>query len=121
MILVDTSVWIDHFRGRKNRLHQCLDQGVVLMHPFVLGKIACGNLKNRTYVLTLLSKLPSAVKATDKEVIDFIEKHLLFGRGIGYIDMHLLAATALTSDARLWTQDTRLQEIAEEMDLEIEL
>ncbi len=121
MILVDTSVWIDHFRGRTNRLHECLDRGIVLIHPFVIGEIACGNLKNRSYVLTMMSHLPSAVTAVDKEVIDFIEKRSLYGRGVGYIDTHLLASTALTSDARLWTMDTRLQKIAEAMDLGIEL
>lgn len=121
MILADTSVWIDHFRGKENRLKECLDRSIVLMHPFILGEIACGNLKSRKYVLTLLSKLPTAIKASDTEVLDFIEKRSLFGRGIGYIDMHLLAATALTSDARLWTLDTRLRETAGELALGIYL
>lgn len=121
MILADTSVWLDHFRGKENRLHECLDRGIVLMHPFILGEIACGNLKNRRYVLMLLSKLPSAEKALDKEVFDFIEKRSLFGRGVGFIDMHLLAATTLTPHARLWTLDTRLRDIAGEMGLGVDL
>lgn len=121
MILVDTSVWIDHFRGRANRLHECLERGIVLIHPFVIGEIACGNLKNRSYVLSLMSNLPSAVTATDKEVLDFIEKRSLHGRGVGYIDAHLLASSALTPDARLWTMDTRLHEIAKELHLSIKL
>ncbi len=117
MILVDTSVWIDHFRGEDNGLHECLDQGIVLRHPFVIGEIACGNLKNRSCILPMLSNLPAAVEASDGEVITFIEKRSLYGRGIGYIDMHLLASAALTPDARLWTMDIRLKEIAESMDL----
>lgn len=121
MILVDTSVWIDHFRGRANRLHECLDLGIVLIHPFVIGEISCGNLQNRCYVLAMMSNLPSAFKATDKEVLDFIETRSLYGRGIGYIDTHLLASTALTPDALFWTMDTRLEKLAEEMGLRIDL
>lgn len=121
MILVDTSVGIDHFRGRANSLHECLDRGIVLIHPFVLGEISCGNLRNRSYVSAMMSNLPSAVTAADKEVLDFIETRSLYGRGIGYIDTHLLASTALTPDALLWTMDARLAKIAEEMDLGIDL
>lgn len=121
MILVDTSVWIDHLRGGTNRLSECLERGIVLIHPFVIGEIACGNLRNRSYVLAMMSNLPSALTASDQEVIDFIEKRSLYGQGIGYIDTHLLASTALTPDARLWTSDSRLQKIAEAMDLGIVL
>ena len=121
MILVDTSVWIDHFRGEDNGLYECLDRGIVLRHPFVIGELACGNLKNRRYILTMLSNLPAAVEASDGEVIKFIEKRSLYGRGIGYIDMHLLASAALTPDAILWTMDTRLREIAELMKLGVKL
>jgi len=117
MILVDTSVWIDHFRGENNRLPEFLDRVIVLTHPFVIGELACGNLKNRSYILTMLSNLPAAVEASDGVVIEFIEKRSLYGRGIGYIDVHLLAAAALTPDTRLWTMDIRLKEIAESMDL----
>ena len=115
MILVDTSVWIDHFRGKESRLRDWLEQGIVLMHPFVLGELACGNLKNRSSVLNMMSNLPSAVTARDKEVLGFIEKRSLYGRGLGYIDMHLLAAAALTGGASLCSLDTRVQTIAEEI------
>ncbi len=117
MILADTSIWIDHFRGKENKLHDYLNRGVVLMHPFVLGEIACGNLKNRRQVLTLLANLPAAMQASDREVLDFIEKRSLYGRGLGYVDMHLLAATALTPDTQLWTLDSRLNKIAGEMEI----
>lgn len=117
MILVDTSVWIDHFRGEDNGLRECLDRGIVLTHPFVIGELACGNLKNRNYILSMLSNLPTADEASDGEVIKFIEKRSLYGRGIGYIDMHLLASAALTADARLWTMDIRLRGIAELLNL----
>ena len=121
MILVDTSVWIEHFRGEEHRLRDYLNRGIVLGHPFVTGELACGNLKNRGYVLTLISKLPAAAKASDKEVLEFIEKRALSGLGIGYIDMHLLTSTAITTDTRLWTLDKRLYSIAKEMDLGVNL
>lgn len=117
MILVDTSVWIDHLRRSDARLSVALENGSVLMHPFVLGEIACGNLTNRDDVLTLLADLPSAPVATDAEALAFIERHKLMGRGIGYIDVHLLASTALRSDARLWTRDRRLGETAASLEL----
>lgn len=112
MILVDTSVWIDHLARGEVRLAQALDQARVMMHPFVIGELACGNLADRRPVLRLLGSLPTAPRATDDEVLHFIEQHRLMGRGIGYIDAHLLAATALAADARLWTRDTQLARAA---------
>ncbi len=94
MILVDTSVWVDHLRAGTPALAAALEQGGVLMHPFVLGELACGNLKNRGEVLRLLGALPGAPMATDREARDFIERRALMGRGIGYIDIHLLASVA---------------------------
>jgi hypothetical protein len=117
MILVDSSVWIDHFRGKENSLRVHLEREEVLMHPFVMGEIACGNLKNRNYVLAMMANLPSAVTATDREALEFIEQRSLYGRGLGYIDIHLLAATALTPDALMWSLDSRLQRVAEEMEM----
>lgn len=117
MVLVDTSVWIQHLRSGVPRLAAALEQGIVLMHPFVLGELACGNLRNRTEVLRLLGELPSAPIATDAEVLDYIERRSLMGRGIGYIDVHLLASTALTGVARLWTLDKRLASVADELKL----
>ncbi|MBA2598698.1 MAG: PIN domain-containing protein [Chloroflexia bacterium] len=117
MILVDTSVWIDHLRSGEPELAAVLDGGQVLMHPFVLGELACGNLKNRGEVLRLLDDLPAAPTATDPEVLGLIERRLLMGRGIGYVDVHLLASAALDDVARLWTRDRRLAAVAAEMEL----
>lgn len=115
MILVDTSVWIDHLRAGQSPLATALDEGKVLIHPFVLGELACGDLKNRDRVLQLLGALPSAPIATDPEALEFIERRALMGRGIGYIDVHLLASTALAGTAWLWTLDKRLAAIAAEL------
>lgn len=117
MILVDTSVWIDHLRSGEPALATALEGGQVLMHPFVLGELACGNLKNRREVLRLLGDLAAAPTATESEVRDFIERRALMGRGIGYIDVHVLASTVLADDARLWTRDRRLATAAEELEL----
>ncbi len=117
MILVDTTVWIDHLRSGEPALVTALEGGQVLMHPYVLGEFACGNLKNRKEVLRLLGDLPSAPTAMEPEVLDFIERRALMGRGIGYIDVHLLASTALAGDARMWTRDRRLAAAATELEL----
>ena len=113
MILVDSSVWIDHLRAGESALLDILNAGLVLTHPFVVGELACGNLKNRKAVLSLLQDLPAAPVATDEEVLFFIERHGLMGRGIGYVDAHLLSAISLTGTGRLWTRDKRLCTIAE--------
>jgi predicted nucleic acid-binding protein len=115
LILVDTSVWVDHLRKGVPELVELLERGEVLTHPFVIGELACGNLKDRGEVLDLLAALPSAVVAGDDETLLFIEQRMLMGKGIGYIDAHLLASVTLTSDARLWTRDKRLAEIADAM------
>lgn len=115
MILVDTSVWVDHLRKGVPELVELLERGEVLTHPFVIGELACGNLKDRGEVLDLLAALPAAVVAADDETLLFIEQRMLMGKGIGYIDAHLLASVTLTNDARLWTRDKRLAEIADAM------
>jgi hypothetical protein len=117
MILVDTSVWVHHLREGVAALAATLEQGGVLMHPFVRGELACGNLKNRREVLRLLSELPGAPVATDAEALDFIERRAVMGRGIGYIDVHLLASVVLAGSARLWTRDRRLASVAEDLKL----
>jgi predicted nucleic acid-binding protein len=113
LIVVDTSVWIDHLHHGIPRLAEALEKQDVLLHPFVLGEIACGELKQRRQILNLLSRLPSSVVATDEEARELIERHHLMGKGIGYIDVHLLASVMLTDVAQLWTTDKRLQSIAE--------
>ena len=117
MILVDTSVWVDHLRKGVPALASALEQGNVLMHPFVRGELACGNLKNRGEVLRLLEELPGAPIATDVETLNFIERRALMGRGLGYIDVHLLASVALAGTARLWTRDKRLAVVAVDLKL----
>ncbi|MDZ4730623.1 MAG: type II toxin-antitoxin system VapC family toxin [Xanthomonadales bacterium] len=111
-VLVDTSVWIDHLKKGEPRLVDLLKQNRVLMHPFVMGELACGNLKNRQAIMILLGDLPSAVVASDKEVMGFIEHHSLMGLGIGYVDAHLLAATMLNNSACIWSRDRSLAEQA---------
>ena len=111
MILVDTSVWIAHFREGGSKLGELLREALVMTHPFVIGELACGNLKNRARILSDLDALPSAVSATHEEVMRLLELRKLWGLGIGWIDAHLLAS-ALLSDCQLWTLDGRLVQAA---------
>ena len=108
MILVDTSVWIDHFRSGNPALARLLDNNAVVTHPWVTGELALGNLSDRDEVIGLLRALPQAIVADDDEVLQLIEHEPLHGAGIGYVDAQLLASTKLTPDARLWTSDKRL-------------
>lgn len=117
MILVDTSVWVDHLRKGNKNLAGLLEQQQVLIHSMIIGELACGNLTNRDEILKLLGNLPTSKKASDNEVLYFIEQNNLMGRGIGFIDFHLLVSAALTHPAVLWTVDRRLGKIAEEMNL----
>jgi predicted nucleic acid-binding protein len=114
--LVDTSVWIDHFRHGDAELAAALQAGQVNIHPFVVGELACGNLRERAEVLGLLQALPPIAVATDKEVLFFIDEHALMGRGIGYVEAHLLASARL-SGVMLWTRDKRLQAAAVQLGL----
>lgn len=115
MILVDTSVWVDHFRASCTQLTDLLVTDQVLAHPWVTGELALGSLKNRAEVLRLLGDMPQAVVATDTEVLSLIERSNLYGLGIGYVDTQLLAATRLTIGATLWTRDKRLAVAAERL------
>lgn len=117
MILVDTSVCIDHLRSGEPELAEAPEGGRALMHPFVLGELACVNLRNREEVLRLLGDLPAAPTATDPEVLGMIERRALMGHGIGYIDVHLLASTALAGDALIWTRDRRFAAVAKKLRL----
>ena len=112
MILVDTSVWIDHLRKGNTQLNSLLLNAAVLIHPFVIGELACGNLHDRSRILNLLGDLPAGSIAEDKEVLFFIEQNDLMGRGIGYVDAHLLASVSLSSPSRLWTVDRKLNDVA---------
>jgi hypothetical protein len=116
MVLADTSVWIRHFRQAEPNLAGSLAEGLVLMHPIVAGELACGNLKSRAAVLSDLHALPSAQLASHAEVLRLIEDRRLWGRGLGWIDAHLLAS-ALLSHCGFWTLDKRLGEAAAELGL----
>jgi hypothetical protein len=111
MILVDTSVWVDHLRSMNRRLAALLDAGEVVTHPFVIGELACGNLRDRAELLALLDALPGVRTVTDREVRDWIETRGLWGRGFGWVDAHLLSS-ALLAGCRLWTMDARLRRVA---------
>jgi predicted nucleic acid-binding protein len=117
LILVDTSIWIDHLRADNAALKRLLDVGRVLMHPFVIGELALGRMRQREMILTALSDLPRAELATDTEVLGFVDREALFGRGIGYVDAHLLASTRLSAGATMWTRDARLRSVAEKLGL----
>lgn len=116
MILADTSVWIGHLRSREPDLAVSLQANRVLCHPFVIGELACGNVKNRRELLGLLMGLPRASVATNDEALAFIDRHSLAGTGLGFVDVHLLASAAL-SDAKLWTLDRRLATAADKLGL----
>lgn len=111
-ILVDTSVWIDHLRDKDEQLIDLLKQNRVLMHPMIRGELACGCLHNRNHLLSLLKNLPHISEATHDEALYCLEKHKLMGKGIGFIDLHLLSSAFLEKDALLWTRDLRLHKLA---------
>lgn len=119
MVLVDTSVWIDHLRHDEPLLAKLLIQNSVLIHPFVRGELALGNLRQRKVILSALDNLPQAPVAFADEVNFFIETHALFGLGIGLIDAHLLASTQLSGNAKLWTRDKRLLAVAMRLNLAV--
>ena len=114
MVLVDTSVWVAHFRAGDTRLISLLEEGKVVCHPFIIGELACGNLANRKEILGLLQALPQAIIADHEEVMRFVELHRLMGIGLGYVDVHLLASARL-SLAPLWTLDVKLRDAAEKL------
>jgi hypothetical protein len=116
MVLADTSVWIEHFRRREPALAGLLSEGIVLMHPFVAGELACGTLKGRAATLSYLRALPPARLASDAEVLHLIEDRRLWGEGLGWVDAHLLAS-ALLSTCQFWTRDVKLAKAARELGL----
>ena len=119
MILVDTSVWVDHLRKDDPGMRMLLEGGRVLLHPFVIGELAMGNMNRRDLVLKALRKLPEALVAREEEVLQFVGARRLFGLGIGYIDAHLLTSVQLTPGASLWTRDRRMFEVASKLGLAI--
>lgn len=117
MILVDTSIWVDHLNKGDAAMQQLLFGEQVVCHPLVIGELAVGNLHPRAAILKMLHRLPSIRTATHSEVLNFISQYNLFGIGIGYIDAHLIASVRLTPNALLWTRDVRLAKVAESMKL----
>ena len=115
MILVDTSIWVDHLRRGDVGVTEALHANQVATHDFVIGELACGHLKARGQILALLAQLPRVAAASEPETLYFLEHRRLFGRGLGYIDVHLLAAASLRSDIHLWTRDRKLKEAAVEL------
>lgn len=111
MTLADTSIWIEHFRKSIPRFSSLLNEQSVFIHPFVIGELACGNLKNRSQLLSDLHQLPSAQLLRDDEVLEFVKRRRLWGRGLGWTDMHLLAS-ALVTGCMLWTADRALRQAA---------
>jgi predicted nucleic acid-binding protein len=111
MVIVDTSVWVSHFREMNNELADLLDNGEVVCHPFIVGELACGNLKNRNQILSLLQALPMSIKAEHEEVLELIESKQLMGKGLGYVDIHLIASAMLTGMS-IWTLDKKLEKNA---------
>ncbi len=114
MILVDTSVWVEHLRHGDDELRAHLEHGEVFCHPLVIGELACGSMRHRSQILELLKSLPSAPVAEHDEAIHFLDNRRLYGCGLGWIDIHLLASASLAG-ARLWTMDRALNKAAEQL------
>jgi predicted nucleic acid-binding protein len=107
MVLVDTSIWVDHFNQGDSRLEYLLNENEVVTHPFIIGELACGNIKNRKLIFSLLHALPSISEISKEEFFSFLDQHRLFGTGLGYVDVHLLAS-ALISHCVIYTRDKSL-------------
>lgn len=115
MVLVDTSIWVDHLRSGNHQLVQLLAQNQVCMHPMIIGELACGHLRNRVELLDLWRNLPTAVLCNHEEAMICLEANEIVGLGVGWVDVHLLASGLLTTNARLWTKDKRLKRVAEKL------
>jgi predicted nucleic acid-binding protein len=115
MVLVDTSVWIEHLRIGNAQLAHLLNTAQVSMHPMIVGELACGNLANRMQLLNLLQNLEQVAEASHSEVMYLLEAHKLMGRGVGFVDLHLLSSSLLSANTTLWTLDKRLGMLASEL------
>lgn len=120
MILVDTSVWVSHLRKGSAQLEALLNEGTVVCHHFIIGELACGTMRNRVPILSLLQSLPTAETAEHSEVLQFIEHNRLAGKGLGYVDIHLLASAVLTG-VPLWTLDRKLQQASTKLKIDYKL
>jgi predicted nucleic acid-binding protein len=118
MVLVDTSVWVSHLRKGSSRLQALLLDGTVVCHPFIIGELACGKIKNRTEILSLLQALPMLEVIEHSELLLFIERNRLMGIGLGLVDVHLLAA-AMLAGISLWTYDRKLQQASAKLNIDL--
>ena len=112
MVLVDTSVWVSHFRDGNIELANLLNEGRVLCHPLIVGELACGNLKDRAAILSFLQLLPMSIEVEHEEILSFIENNRLMGKGMGYVDVHMIASAILTG-VPIWTLDKKLAQAAD--------
>ena len=119
-ILVDTSVWVKHLRETDKDLTRLLEQGLVACHPFIIGELACGGIKNRYEIISLLNDLPLTIILDHNEIMEFIEYRKVMNKGIGYVDVHLLGA-GLVSETPLWTFDKSLRRIANQLSIEYDI
>lgn len=117
MVLVDTSIWVSHLRHGNSRLQKLLEESTVASHPFVLGELACGNISNRTEVISLIRSLPTLDVVEHDELVVFIENNELMGKGLGLVDVHLMAAAALAG-IPLWTQDRKLNQVCNRLNID---
>ena len=114
MVLVDTSIWVSHLRDGNAQLANLLNDGSVLCHPLIVGELACGNLKDRALILSFLQFLPMSIEAEHDEVLSFIDDNRLMGKGVGYVDVHLIAS-AILMGVSLWTLDKKLAQVADSL------
>ena len=117
MILIDSSVWIDHIRSEIAHVEHLLDERQVLMHPMVIGELACGNLRDRDTLLAKFRQMPRPPELSHNDVLQFIEDNRVMGLGIGFVDAHILASTAKAEDCQLWTNDRRLRDVADRLNV----
>ena len=117
MVLVDTSVWITHFRSGNSKLQKLLQEGKVACHPFIIGELACGNISNRAEILSLMQSLPMLDTVEHEELLIFIEQKQMMGKGLGFVDVHLMAA-ALLAGIPLWTQDRKLKQACSQLSID---
>jgi hypothetical protein len=118
MVIVDTSVWVSHLRAGNVTLERLLNKGSVICHPFIIGELACGNIRNRSEILSLLQALPMAIQAEHEEIMEFIEHNQLMGKGLGYVDIHLIASAILTG-VPIWTFDKMLDQVSSQFGLSL--
>ncbi|MBW1903032.1 MAG: type II toxin-antitoxin system VapC family toxin [Deltaproteobacteria bacterium] len=116
MILVDTSIWVAHLRQGSRQLEKLLMDAEVMCHPFIIGELACGNLQNRNEIISLLQSLPITLTIEFDEFLFFMYRNQLMGKGVAFVDVHLLASAQLTG-VPLWTADKRLKSAADQLEL----